>query len=324
LAHPILSDRDRGQIGALDDWLHKRRKKSPETIRTYRNGVARFASWLIDNDNPAEVEAVTRDHVQAWVDEMEADGLRGNTILTYLRAVSQFFAWAEDVQEWIDRSPVRKIERDTRRKDAGPARREELTPAEVEAMLDTALGKDPSFIDRRNYALIHLLYTSGMRRGEVEALEVADIEPIDVPGSEWGAKVSVRRSKTGPRHTFVTREAWEALDTYITLRTRRKGWRSKGGDALFVGERGPLSGAAMEKIVARVADKAGIERKVHPHLFRHTWAGMMARRLEADPQEKDPGATLMRLGGWSQRFMADHYLSASAGNRIDERFLGAA
>jgi integrase/recombinase XerD len=128
-----------------------------------------------------------------------------------------------------------------------------LSPEEVARIL--ARARNP-----KHRALLMLLYSAGLRVGEVVRLRVPD---LDV---ERGL-VRIRRGKGGKdRYTLLARRAIEAVrlyrDAYPTT-----GW-------LFPGPNPDrhLTTRTVQRIVKNVAEAAGIEKDVSSHTLRHSFA----------------------------------------------------
>lgn len=135
---------------------------------------------------------------------------------------------------------------------------------EVSAMLD-AFQPPKKMADLRDWAVIHTLYGAALRRGELINLNLDDVL--------WDqSQLFIRTSKTGAQGLVPIHErGLEAIRTYLDivrpLYARRNG---KHESALFLGPRGKrISGDMVASSVDRAAEKAGIERHIHPHLLRH-------------------------------------------------------
>lgn len=110
-------------------------------------------------------------------------------------------------------------------------------------------------------ALIYLLYDTGLRLGEVIALDLAD---VDV-----GRGIAYVRHGKGdkPRAVVFECEASGALSAWLS---ERKALAASGETAFFVNAYGlRLTDLRCYKIVKRVARRAGVEQEISPHRLRH-------------------------------------------------------
>jgi site-specific recombinase XerD len=164
---------------------------------------------------------------------------------------------------------------------------EVLEQAELEALLGQVNTRTPT--GARNFAMLQLMAQTGIRCGE--ALQV---KPGDIRRETWGTnggqvKVWVlrlpRRATKGKRNRQgipLTAATRQALDRW---REQRAALRVKGGPLFCTVSKGqatgfgegaklrpgqPLDSRYVRQLVARLADKAGIDRRVHPHMLRHT------------------------------------------------------
>lgn len=139
-----------------------------------------------------------------------------------------------------------------------------LTEKEVQALL-AAPGLDT--LGRRDRALLEMLYSTGLRRGELCALDLYDLDLA----SEL---VRVRHGKGGKdRYVPVGAHALEALRRYIH-QARPELVVTPKEPALFVAAitRRRLNVKTLNLVVRKHADAAGIPKRVTPHVLRHTCA----------------------------------------------------
>jgi integrase/recombinase XerC len=122
-------------------------------------------------------------------------------------------------------------------------------------------GDEPVTI--RDRAMIELLYSSGLRLGELVGLDLGDVDLRD-----GMARVTGKGRKT--RLVPVGRVAREAVEAWIKTRA---GMAALDEKALFVGTRGQrISPRSIQARVSYWARRSGLRQRVHPHLFRHSFA----------------------------------------------------
>jgi len=146
-----------------------------------------------------------------------------------------------------------------------PARRfpaEPLTLADVEALRAACSRRAPTGI--RNRALLAVLFRSGLRISEALALYPKDLDPVG--GSLRVLHGKGDKARTAPLPT----DAAEAIDRWLDAR-RKLGITARR--PLFCTLRGEaLWNSYVRTLCKRLAAKAGVEKRVHPHGFRHGWA----------------------------------------------------
>ena len=81
--------------------------RSPETIQNAATYLAGFARAAFDEDDP-DVAAIEPGHVESWVSEMRARGLRSSSIGTAISSLSAFLRWCEN-QGHVRASPMRRV-----------------------------------------------------------------------------------------------------------------------------------------------------------------------------------------------------------------------
>lgn len=146
---------------------------------------------------------------------------------------------------------------------------EVLSEAEVRALMAGCSKRAPTGV--RNRALIALLWRTGLRISEALALRPSDID------AERGM-VRVANGKGGKHRTVAAgEEALALVGAWAAARAALDG--VTGRQPLFCTlQGGRLSSRYVRTAMRRIARKAGVERRVHPHAFRHT----LASELQAE------------------------------------------
>lgn len=179
----------------------------------------------------------------------QLDGLKLSSISRKLSVLKSFFKWLAD-EELITKDPTKKIKKPKQEHRLPKA----LSIEELEMIRE-------SCITARERALVEVLYATGGRLSEIQSLNRQDIN--------WqtnSAKVVGKGNKE--REIYFSWKALYHLKKYFGL-------RSDLVPALFVTERKPvrrLSNRGIQRVVGIIAARAGIQKRVHPHIFRHTFA----------------------------------------------------
>lgn len=147
---------------------------------------------------------------------------------------------------------------------------EVLTRSEIFRLLE-ATNNGPS--GARNRAIIVTLWRTGLR-----VMEACALRPIDV--DHQARTVRVLRGKTAGSNRLVGIDAG-ALEVVADWQEAREALGVPRLSNLFCTIQRdhlgfPLSTAHVRNMLRHLADKAGIEKRVHPHAFRHTHAAEMA------------------------------------------------
>ena len=219
---------------------------STRTLKYYREIIEKLINTI---DKPIK-EIQTEEIRKYLADYKENTRCNAVTIDNLRRVLSSFFAWLED-EDYIIKSPVRRIHKVK----TPTIIKETLTDENLEKLRDTS-----NCI--RDLVLIELLYSTGIRVGELIKLNISDINFED-----RSCKVFGKGNKQ--------REVYFDARTKIHLRQYINA-RKDENEALFVSKKKPhqrLSIAGIELIVRKLGLETEIN-KVHPHKFRRTLATM--------------------------------------------------
>jgi site-specific recombinase XerD len=142
-----------------------------------------------------------------------------------------------------------------------------ITPSELERLLESPNGN--TLQDLRDRAIMELLFSTGLRVSELCSLT----SDIDLTQDEF----SIRGKGGKIRVVFISDSARKAIKTYLAARKDMT-------EALFVQvpqsikktkekmDVSPLTKRSIERIVKIHATKAGISKRVTPHVIRHMFA----------------------------------------------------
>jgi site-specific recombinase XerD len=213
--------------------------------------VAGFSGYLAATSR-RPLDQTRREDVEAWIGAL-LERWKPSTAHNCYRGLHAFYRWLEEEEDVP--SPMAKMK--------PPAVPDVPIPIlgelQLRALFAVCGGKD--FDARRDTALLMTLLDAGPRRAELLGMRLEDLnfeyDVVRVVGKGGRERALPFGRKTGL-----------ALDRYLRARLRH---RLAHLDALWLGQRGPLTTSGLRDLLDRRARQAGIPA-LHPHMFRHTFA----------------------------------------------------
>jgi len=141
---------------------------------------------------------------------------------------------------------------------------------EMRLLLAATSGKSATRV--RNFALIYLLWRSGLRISEA-----LDLKPVDLDMKTRAVHVRFGKFGKERRVRSIDPHALEACRRWLELRERHGIPRSVEVFCTIDGK-GPISDTYVRAMLNRLATKARWEKRIHPHAFRASFAADLARR----------------------------------------------
>jgi len=251
------------------EYVEIEKGRSLKTVENYDRYLSKFLNFQ-KNDDPKKITDSSVKEFRLWLNRQPA-GDKGGTLskktqnyyLIALRAFLKYLARQE-----IESLPAERIEL------AKVAERslDLISHEELYRLLASPGGK--ALKDLRDRAILELLFSTGLRVSELCSLT----SDINLKSDE----LSVRGKGGKVRVVFVSEDAKSAVKTYLSA-------RKDMSEALFVqieseiGKKtdrkktvnkisSPLTRRSIERIVKAHAIKAGISKKVTPHVMRHMFA----------------------------------------------------
>jgi site-specific recombinase XerD len=233
------------------------------TLRNYTNDLSHFGDFLAERKRA--VAAVDKLLVREYLSGLVTGGYAPASVQRKVSTLRSLYRWLR-FEGVIESDPFFGVR--------GP-RKERRLPRylraeEIETLIAAADGGKPN--ELRDRAILELLYAAGLRVSEATGLDVRDVDFDD-----RAARVFGKGSKE--RVVMIGGPALRAIDRYLRegrpalVRGKQTVRRGSPQAALFVNrEGGRLSQRAVQTMVRKYALQAGLDRSIHPHLLRHTFA----------------------------------------------------
>ncbi len=244
---------DINSLNSYIDHLRVEKGAAANTIAAYKRDLLKYLNWNLNNPSGTIKEyALT-------ISNLSPASLERN--FSAIRSFHRFLKQEFNISDPTDELP------ETGKKQRLP---KALSIEEVAKLIDSA--KDASsWITLRDYLLLELLYSTGARVSEVIGINLNDVSESIVSGQNiWTLKLRGKGGKERivPLGSF----AKGALDDYL-VRCRPSLMKKATENALLLNVRGSrLSRVSAWEIVKKAAEKSGLESRVTPHIFRHSYA----------------------------------------------------
>lgn len=230
----------------LEMFIHAKRIEgcSERTLGYYETSVKHLFSLI---DTP--VRRITTDQIRSYLtDYQKINNCGKSTIDNIRRNISSFFSWLEE-EDHILKSPVRRIHKIKTK----TVVKETISDEDIERLRDNCEVM-------RDVAIIDLLYSTGMRVGELVNLDISDINFDERECIVYGKGDKERR-------VYFDAKAKLHLQNYIDS-------RSDDNPALFVSLDAPYNRLKISGVEIRLRElgKRLNINKIHPHKFRRTMA----------------------------------------------------
>jgi len=241
-------------LGRYRQYLRLERSLASATVEAYVGDVCKLAEHL----RQVPPEEVDLPLLEDFLRELRDTGIGLRTQARLVSAIRSFFSFLV-MEETIADNPALLLELPR----TGRKLPEVLTVEEIERILDAVDLSRPG--GHRDRAILEVMYGCGLRVSEVTTLRISNIF-----AGEGFVRILGKGSKE--RLVPIHRRALRAIELYLTDR-RQQETLPQHSDILFLNLRGhPLSRVYIFQMVKDLARKAGIQKNISPHTFRHSFA----------------------------------------------------
>jgi integrase/recombinase XerC len=255
------------EIDEFINYIDLEKGYSPHTQESYRSDLQQFQAFLEQNrwsvklNDQGAIFDIDPVGIRKYLGLLHRDKLKKTSIGRKVAALKSFFKYLVK-KGHLERNPAEFIQTPKKEKYIPTF----LTVDEVFTILDQSFPTEK--MELRNKAMLELLYSSGIRRAELIGLNRSDVDFNQ-------ALIKVRGK--GKKERIVPIGA-QALKTMVEY---QKGGRAEPAPSdkfeqeqpFFTNKKGErLNPRTISRIVDHMAALAGVNRKISPHVFRHTFA----------------------------------------------------
>ena len=240
------------------NYLEAEKNAALNTVRNYRTDLLDFFNFLKD-EKIGTLNEVDKQVIRRYLSNLIKRAFVKASIARKLSALRSFYRYLKR-EGIIAVSPVANTTSPKLDKRL-PAF---LSQDEINRLLKTPDLSTPQ--GQRDRALLELLYASGLRVSEIASLDVGqvDLETNEIRVWGKGAKERV---------VLMGKPAAEALTAYLKKGRPELLGDKKTSKALFINRSGGrLTERSVQLLLKEYAARAGIKKRVHPHMLRHTFA----------------------------------------------------
>lgn len=227
---------------------------SRNTIESYMRDLSQFAHFVLLHYDvpPRKVERVMIGRYMEWLYD---HGREKSSQARSLSGIKSFFNFML-LSDMIESSPAETVEAPK----AGRPLPDTLTTDEIDRLISSIDPSTPKGL--RDRAIIEVLYSCGVRVSELCDLKIGDL---------FFGEGYIRIIGKGDKQRLVPVSGMARDRIQLYLETRRSARRSE--DTLFLNNRGKrLTRVMIFTIIRQAAERTGLDKKISPHTFRHSFA----------------------------------------------------
>lgn len=240
------------------NYLEYERNYSNNTVIAYKANIEKLIEYL-DSNNIKSFKEVKYETIRNYLSFLYNEKYKAKSIARIISSMRSFFKYLKSINI-IDDNPMTLISNPKVEKKLPKY----LTINDVEKILNAPDMNDPVGI--RDAFILELLYVTGIRVSEMVNIKINDIEP-----SLNRIKIMGKGSKE--RYVLYGSRCKELMNKYINVRNT---FIKSSIDYLILSKTGrKINPREVRNIIDKIKTKAGIDMKISPHTFRHTFATHM-------------------------------------------------
>ena len=247
----------------FEAYLKLEKGLSENSIEAYKRDCQKLKAYLHLKDEVISLSQIKHENLAGFIKYLHELGVSLRSQARIISGIKAFFGYLV-IDGYMQQDPSELIE--------GPKLEKHLPDVlsieEVDAIINHIDLSHPQ--GHRNRAMIETLYACGLRVSELVGLKISGIFP-DI------GFIKVLGKNNKERIVPIGESALNQIDIYIRYdRNQLKKIKKGNEEILFLNRNGgKLSRVMVFYIIKELAEKAGIDKQVSPHIFRHSFATHM-------------------------------------------------
>ena len=240
------------------DYLYIEKGLSQNTVKAYKVDLIAFMSWITDHTN-SDIKNIKEDSINKYISYLFETKLKSSSVNRKISSIKSFYLFLIK-KSIIAMSPISEV--------ISPKQEKYLPSSMSEDEVDKLLNSPDSNIkiEKRDKAMIEMLYATGMRISELVNLKITDVDM-----QRCVVKVLGKGSKE--RLIPFGEEAYEALNNYLSDRDE-----SSSKEVFLSNRKTKISRVAFWHRIKFYLVRENLKQTISPHTLRHAFATHLLNR----------------------------------------------
>ena len=269
---PLSAD-DTALVEKYLEYVRVEKRLARRTVELYALDLQKLGAYA--EQSRVDLCDVKNQHIRRWVAQMHSGGRSGRGIALILSGWRGFYGWLGRCGR-VSSNPVQDV-----RSPKAPKPLPKAMGVDDAVQFADFQSNDDPWLEARDAAIVELLYGSGLRVGELVALDVQASRSAKGWIDMQAAQVHVLGKGSKRRTVPMGRVALQALERWLQVRGPMgtasgapvQASQADAAAALFNGRNGTrLTAQSVWQRLQRRSLQAGTSAPVHPHMLRHSFA----------------------------------------------------
>ena len=242
-----------------ENYLKLEKSLSQNSVAAYINDINKLIDFLEKKQKKVAPDKVKLNHLKSFIQWLNERGVSPRTQARTISGIKSFYKYLL-IEGKITSDPTALLESPK----IGRKLPDILSMEEIDSLIDAIDLEKPE--GQRNKAMLETLYSCGLRVSELVNLKLTNLH------FEQGF-VKIEGKADKERLVPVSNRAVDEINKYLNGYRKTLRIHKDSENVLFLNRRGKkLSRVMVFTIIKNLAEKVGIDKKISPHTFRHSFA----------------------------------------------------